>query len=329
MTQEKRLSSPYGFVFNIQHYSVHDGPGIRTLVFLKGCPLHCAWCSNPESQRLEPELAYNPGKCIGTKECGLCIEGCPGRALSEDENGLVRIDRASCQKCFACADVCPAQALTVFGKLMTVEEVIATVEADEAFYGRSGGGMTLSGGEPLAQAGFAIELLKEARRRRINTSMETCGFAEWKDLEEACRYLDNIMFDIKHMDPVKHQKFTGVSNERILENFTRLCQEFPNLPKLVRTPVIPGFNDTEEEIAAIIDFIKDKPSTEYELLAFHRFGQPKYGYLGREYELADAALDSECMKTLQQLKQASMENQQQACGCGNASEPMQTVCETE
>jgi pyruvate formate lyase activating enzyme len=299
-------TSPCGFVFNIQRYSLHDGPGIRTLVFLKGCPLRCLWCSNPESQRLDLELAYNEDKCIGTKECAYCKDVCPSGAVKENGDGLVSIDRTLCEECLKCADACPSRALSVFGKPMTVNEVLQAVEADGVFYGRSGGGMTLSGGEPLAQADFVCELLKEARRRRINTSIETCGFAEWKDLERACSYLDSILFDIKSMNPAKHKEFTGVSNERILENFQHLCERFPDLPKRVRTPIIPGFNDTEEDIEAIVDFIRDKPNIEYELLAYHRLGQPKYQYLGRQYSLLDLRVDDERMKALEQVKRARM-----------------------
>lgn len=306
MAQEKGFFSSCGFVFNIQRYSLHDGPGIRTLVFLKGCPLRCRWCSNPESQRLEPELAYNEDKCIGTGECTHCKDVCPGGAVRENDKGLVGLDRALCQECFQCADSCPSHALSVFGKFMTVDEVLQAVEADGVFYGRSGGGMTLSGGEPLAQADFACELLKEAKRRRINTSIETCGFVEWKDLERVCGYLNSILFDIKSMDPVKHKEFTGVSNERVLGNFQRLCERFPNLPKRVRTPVIPGFNDTEEDIEAIVDFIRDKPNVEYELLAYHRLGQPKYQYLGRQYTLVEIRVDDGRMKALESVKRARM-----------------------
>ncbi|MHC1728134.1 MAG: glycyl-radical enzyme activating protein [Syntrophobacteraceae bacterium] len=306
MTPKRQFASPYGFVFNIQRYSLHDGPGIRTIVFLKGCPLRCRWCSNPESQRLEPELGFNEGKCIGAEQCALCARECPSGAVKQSNGGRVRIDRKLCRECFTCAEVCPARALTVFGKLMTVDEVVRAVEADGVFYGRSGGGMTLSGGEPLAQAGFAIQLLAQAKRRRIDTSMETCGFAEWADLEEACLYLGSIFFDIKCIDAEKHKEFTGVSNERILENFQRLCESFPELPKYVRTPVIPGFNDSEKEIEAIADFIRGRPGVEYELLAYHRLGTPKYGYLGRDCPLNDIVPQNARVEILKQTARSRM-----------------------
>ncbi len=301
---EKQASSGYGVVFNIQRYSLHDGPGIRTLVFLKGCPLWCGWCSNPESQRLDPELAYNAGKCIGVQECGLCLKQCSSGALREGDDGRVCIDRDACRERFACADVCPSHALNVLGKWMSIDDVLRSVEADGVFYARSGGGITVSGGEPLVQADFACDLLQQARERRINTSMETCGIAEWKSLERACVHLDSILFDIKCMDGERHKDFTAVSNERILDNFVHLCRSFPDLEKHVRTPVVPGFNDTEEEIGTIVDFLMDKPNVEYELLPYHRFGAPKYRYLNRDYPLGDAVLSANKLKLLEEIVQA-------------------------
>ncbi len=273
-----------GIVFNIQRYSVHDGPGIRSIVFLKGCPLKCQWCANPESQHRQPELAYNDYKCIGTSECKYCLTICPAEAIQKNGD-KIQIDRQLCTNCGLCADSCPSKALNMYGKSMSVNEVLHTVEQDSIFYSRSGGGMTLSGGEPLLQADFATELLKEAKRRRINTTIETCGYADWEKVEQVCQYVDNILFDLKSMDSGKHKEFTGVPNEKILDNFQRLCHHFPNTPMTVRTPVIPGFNDTEQDIFAILNFIKGISQVRYELLGYHRLGEPKYNYLGKDYLL--------------------------------------------
>lgn len=285
----------YGYVFNIQHYSVHDGPGIRTIVFLKGCPLRCQWCSNPESQLQYPELGFNPSKCIGISKCLRCAEACLYGAVKQDqeEHDKISIDRQLCKECLHCTDACPSKALEVFGKQTSIDEIIQAVEKDSAFYSRSGGGLTFSGGEPLMQAEFITEVLKVARRRRINTTIETCGYAEWRQFAKVCQHLNSLIMDIKCIDSVKHKKFTNVSNDLILENFLKVCMEFPNLPILVRTPVIPGFNDSEEEIQAIVNFIKGRPNVRYELLPYHRLGQQKYSYLGKKYPLVGVKLDDE------------------------------------
>lgn len=291
----------FGLVFNIQHYSVHDGPGIRTIVFVKGCPLRCKWCSNPESQQQQPQLGYNANKCIGAKACFKCAEVCGYGAIridSSNENLKVEINREFCSECLLCADVCPSKALEVFGKPTSVDDVISEVEKDSIFYTRSGGGLTFSGGEPLMQADFVVATLKEARRRRIKTTIETCGYADWSSVEKVCQHLNSVIWDIKCIDSEKHKNFTSVSNELILNNFEKLCAEFPNLPKLVRTPIIPGFNDSEEDVKAIISFIKDKPNVKYEILPYHRLGQQKYSYLGREYSLTGVQLDEEKFQKL-------------------------------
>jgi len=290
-----------GTVFNIQKYSVHDGAGIRTLVFLKGCPLRCRCCSNPESQSPHPELVYNSGKCLTLEKCTMCLEACAPAALTRADDALVHVDRDRCDSCLECADTCPAGALNVYGEIRTVDEVLTSVEQDGVFYSRSGGGMTLSGGEPMFQPEFTLALLREARARRIDTAMETCGHCDWEALEQVCRNLNSLLFDIKSLDPDRHRIFTGVSNERILANFARIAEVFPELPVLVRTPVIPGFNDSEQDIAAIVELLEDRPAVSYELLPYHRMGTPKYGYLGREYPLGDAVLDDELMARLNRL----------------------------
>ncbi|MGQ9557363.1 MAG: (2S)-3-sulfopropanediol dehydratase activating enzyme [Desulfurispora sp.] len=291
-----------GYVFNIQHYSVHDGPGIRTIVFLKGCPLRCQWCSNPESQSALPELAYNSNKCIGLEQCGLCLAVCPAGALQSGTEGKISIDRGQCQVCLRCIDVCPSRALSVFGRLMSAGEVLDIVEKDGIFYSRSAGGLTVSGGEPLAQPRFLEELLREARRRRINTTLETSGYAVGDDLLAVAGYLDSIFYDIKCLDKEKHKQYTGVDNERIIANLFGLRERFPALPITVRTPVVPGFNDTPDDITAIARLVKQLPGVEYELLGYHRLGEPKYGYIGREYALPGVSpLAREKLQELRQL----------------------------
>ncbi len=274
-----------GIVFNIQKFSVHDGPGIRTIIFLKGCSLRCDWCSNPESQRLNRELAYNPNKCLTDQACGRCRDVCPRQALSVGDDGKMIWDASACDHCLLCAEACPNHALNVYGYEISVEDALKRVEEDEAFYSRSGGGVTLSGGEPLFQAEFALALLREARKRRIDTCIETCGNVPWEVLEEAGRYLNSIYYDIKSVDKKAHNRHVGASNELILGNLARLKQTYPELLVRVRTPVIPGFNDSAEAIAGIVDFIRDMTNIDYELLAYHRMGSPKYGYLGRDYLL--------------------------------------------
>jgi len=274
-----------GFIFNIQKFSVHDGPGIRDVIFMKGCPLRCRWCCNPESQNTFAEVGYIQKRCIGVKECGFCLEKCPRNAIYVTENGLVDIDRHRCNNCGDCALVCPAKAITLFGEKVVVEDILKMVEQDSASW-RSNGGITVSGGEPLLQSEFVSSLFKECRKRGINTAIETSGYARWENIEKVCRYTDLIFYDIKHMDADKHKECTGVSNELILENLLKISSSFPQTPVIVRTPIIPGFNDTEENIDATIEFLsKVKNLKDYELLGYHAFGQPKYRQLGRQYLL--------------------------------------------
>ncbi len=289
-----------GMVFNVQKYSVHDGPGIRTIVFLKGCGLSCRWCSNPESQRREPELAFNAGRCLGVSKCGHCIVACPNGSITLGEDDKLNIDRTYCPEChMPCAAACPSQGLLVYGKERTVDDVLQVVEQDMAFYARSGGGLTLSGGEPLLQGEFAVALLREARARRIKTAVETCGLVSPDTIREAAPYLNYVLFDIKHMDSAVHEAQTGLSNKRILENFRILAEEFPDLPILARTPVVPGFNDTEEAITAIAEFLKPFERVEYEMLPYHRLGTQKYHFLDRPVPMGDVKLDTALMDRLQ------------------------------
>lgn len=234
------------FVFNIQRFSVHDGPGIRDLVFLKGCP---------------------------------------AGAITED-GGKVRIDRHRCTRCPECVEACPAGALRRFGQAMSVEEIVRIAEEDSVFYARSDGGVTVSGGEPCRQSAFVEFLLRTCRERGIGTTVETTGCARWTDVERVCRYADLVLYDVKSMDASKHKTFTGVGNARILANLRRLARAFPATPILARTPVVPAFNDTRQDIEAIATFLHAVPTVRgYVLLAYHRFGEVKYAQLGRPYPL--------------------------------------------
>jgi len=277
-----------GVVFDIQRFSIHDGPGIRDLIFLKGCSLRCRWCSNPESQNLVPEIGFNESRCIGSADCGRCIPVCPVSAISANAGGKIGIDRKLCDNCGKCVAICPARAIRMYGENMTVDEILKTVEEDGPFYRRSGGGITVSGGEALCQPDFARELLKTCRARGIDTAVETTGFGKWEDVEKICLFANLILYDIKHLDTNKHKSFIGVGNEMVLENLRHLDRALPNTPVIVRTPVIPGFNDTEKDIRAIADFlIPIRSVTKYQLLPYHRFGESKYRQLDREYPMSE------------------------------------------
>ncbi|MES9996344.1 glycyl-radical enzyme activating protein [Desulfovibrio aminophilus] len=289
-----------GIVFNIQKYSVHDGPGIRTIAFLKGCPLACRWCSNPESQKSAPELAYNKSKCLNIDQCGRCVEVCTAGAITVDDDRTIRIDRNLCVDCMQCADACPSQALIVYGKPMSVDEVLRVVEQDAMFYSRSGGGMTLSGGEPIFQAEFALALLREARTRRIGTAMESAGYCRYEDLSAACALLDHLLFDVKSLNPERHREMTGRPVDLIQDNLRRLRVDFPRLPMTIRTPVIPGFNDSEEDIREIAD-LAARLGAGYEILPYHRLAQPKYTYIGRTYSMPKVSLDETLLGRLREI----------------------------
>lgn len=297
-TQE--IQKTKGLIFNIQNYSVHDGPGIRTVVFLKGCPLSCQWCSNPESQSFAPEIAYNRNNCITVEKCLRCAEVCTVGALTQGEDGKIDVNWKTCTNCLACSEVCPAGALVTHGEEKTVKDVIDQVEKEAIFYARSGGGLTLSGGEPLAQPEFALALLKESKRRFIKTAIETCGHVPTSVILEACKHCNTLMYDIKSMDEEKHRQFTGHGTEHIHKNLKAVREAFPKLNIRVRTPIVPGFNDTEEDIQAIVDFLQDL-NVEYEPLPYHRLGTQKYLNAGREYLLGEVSLDNNHFLRLREI----------------------------
>lgn len=297
-----------GWVFNIQKFSLHDGPGIRDLIFMKGCPLRCQWCSNPESQRPHPEIACNADRCIGFESCGLCLDICPEKAISRGDSGRVKIDWSLCHDCGDCATVCPDRALEVIGREMSIKEVLDVVTADDGFHYRSGGGVTVGGGDPIMQADFVSALLSACRDRGIDTAIETAGWGPWDQLEMLCRYANLVFYDVKSMDAEKHKLLTGVSNKTILENLKRLAKCFPETPIVVRTPVIPGFNDTPEDILLIVKFLNTiKTLKNYQLLPYHRLGTPKYTQLGKTCLYADTPPpDDKCMQQLRDVVKRHM-----------------------
>ena len=253
-----------GRVFDIQRFSIHDGPGIRTAVFFKGCPLRCVWCHNPESQRPRPELLFFAHRCTG---CGRCAAIC---AFTHT---------AQCAACGKCAAACRFGAREISGYEIGADEVLSKVLRDRAFYETSGGGVTLTGGEPLAQPDFASELLEKCKANGLHTAIETCGHAPWETLSRLLPYLDLVYFDIKGIDPALHKKNTGVSNERILANAARLKESGGNV--IFRMPYIPGYNDGE--LAAVKDFTGAFP---LQLMPYHATGEGKYAALGRDYPAA-------------------------------------------
>ena len=295
-----------GIIFDIQRYSIHDGPGIRTLVFLKGCPLSCKWCCNPEGQTAHPEISFIAAKCVGAKECkGPCAKACPNVALSLSPDGKPRTNRELCQGCGLCAETCLYEARHVSGKKLTIDELMAEVKKDEPFYLSSGGGVTLGGGEPLAQFKFTREFLKRCKESYIDTAIETCGYTPWEHLREVIKFVDTAYYDIKHMDPVKHKELTGVSNSLILKNARRLLSE--NKTKvIIRVPIIPGCNDSEENIKATAVFVANSSGQTMELLPYHRFGLSKYGQFDREYKMANSQGPSqEDMRRLREIVESA------------------------
>lgn len=269
-----------GTVFDIQRFSLHDGPGIRTIVFLKGCPLSCVWCSNPESQNVRPVIMFKKKDCL---HCGRCIAVCKRQALNFGQENFV--DRTLCSGCGECANACPAGALVLKGKTMTIQQVVKELKKDATTYRRSGGGITLSGGEPLMQYEFASELLHACKSQGWNTAIETTGFGSKEAIERVIPYVDTVLLDIKHMNEEKHKRFTGVTNEGILKNALRISQISGTV---VRVPVIPGFNDSFDEIRAIAEYTRTLTGVRtLHLLPYHSFGENKYDLLGRDYALKD------------------------------------------
>jgi pyruvate formate lyase activating enzyme len=296
------IATATGLIYDIERFAITDGPGIRTLVFLKGCPLHCLWCSSPHTRSGVPQLLYDEGKCSTS---GRCLDVCPPKAISLRGTGGIEIDRDLCDGCGDCVEVCPSGALELAGRSVTAEQLVDELTRDSAFFRRSGGGVTIGGGEPTAQAEFVADVLGLCKRRYLHTAMETCGHVEWERLERLLEYLDLVYVDLKHMDDERHRDFTGVSNELILENVKRSAAR---CSVIVRIPVVPGFNDTEENIRATAGFAASLGDgfEHLELLPYHQLGVDVYKKLGHEYQLGDVEPPSG--KSMESLKEIAEES---------------------
>lgn len=282
-----------GCVFNIQRFTIHDGPGIRTEFFLKGCPLRCEWCSNPESWMPYIQAGVYKTKCISLKKCGMCTEVCPNQALQFYRGKLVGIDRDKCRNCLSCYAECPSDAIKQWGKQMTVEECMAEIRKDVGYYERSGGGVTVSGGEPLLQSDFVAELFRVCQEEGIHTCCESAFYTDWKNIEKILPYTDLFISDIKHMDSKIHKQYTNVPNEKILENLKKLTQETEK-ELILRIPVIPDVNDNMENMQATADFIIGELGNRVrtlQLLSFMRMGEEKYASLGMPYKMEGVRLN--------------------------------------
>lgn len=285
-----------GLVFNIQKFSLNDGPGIRTVVFLKGCPLRCKWCANPESQSPRVQILWDADKCL---RCGRCVKTCVNRAISLKDAGIW-VEHRACKGCGACVKGCPGEALNAEGEWKTVAEVVNICMQDADFYEESGGGVTLSGGEAMMQPAFSLALLKALKAKGIHTAMETTGFAAEGVFAEVIPYIDLLLFDIKHWDEEKHREGTGVPSQLILKNMKAAIGAGKEV--LPRLPVIPGYNDSAADAEGFAKRLKEVGAARVQLLPFHQFGEKKYDMLNQSYAYADVpALHEEDLRRFRQV----------------------------
>jgi pyruvate formate lyase activating enzyme len=281
-------------IFNVQKYNMYDGPGIRTLVFFKGCPLRCKWCANPEGLEKKYQVLYKRNSCI---DCGACVSVCPVGIHSISKENRHEVNRSiECIGCRKCQEVCTEAALSIVGEVKTISELMEVIEEDRDFYDVSGGGVTLGGGEVTMQSEFAANLLMVCKQEGINTAIETCGYAKLDAMLQMAEFTDLFLYDIKHIDPERHYKLTGVHNERILENLKELLHRRYNVK--IRMPLLKGINDSQDEIEKVIEFLM--PFRDYknfkgiDLLPYHKLGVNKYTQLGKEYPIeGDPSLSGE------------------------------------
>ena len=271
------ISDKNPYIFNIQRFCVHDGPGIRTIVFFKGCPLRCTWCSNPESQEKTREILHLERLCV---RCGICEACCPNKAISVSKDKYV-IEREKCTFCGECIRACPNNAIEISGNSFSISDLISLSLNDKLFWQQSNGGITISGGEPLLHVKFLLNYLKQLKQYGISTAIETSGFTDFKNIRSITDYTDLFIYDIKHLDNNSHKLGTGVSNKVIIENCKRLLEM--KKPMLLRVPIIPSFNFYDDFFRSLAHFISDLMIRKVDLLPFHRLGANKYESLGRRY----------------------------------------------
>lgn len=291
-------------VFDIQRFALHDGPGIRTTVFLKGCPLDCIWCHNPESKKMRPQIGFLEKKCV---RCGKCVITCPNKVHKILENQKHVIDYQKCNACGICVEACLEKALKLYGKRMTTDEIIEIVMKDNDFYTKSGGGLTVSGGEPMMQYPALSEFLRKAKEKKLHICLDTCGQARTENYAEIARYVDIFLFDYKITDKNEHKKYTGVDNKKILENLDYLCRHGESV--FLRCPIIPGINDNKEHYKAIAKLSEKYDAIkQVNLMTYHDMAKGKAVQIGEDYALAD-------IKTIETEEKYKIYEQVEKCGC--------------